>query len=219
MDKTDLEAAAAYGDNCADFYDQIYSRADPRMIDVLVSLSNRGPVLELGIGTGRVALPMLARGIAVSGIEASPKMIAKLRVKPGAGNLLVTHGNCADSLVQGPFTLVYSLVSTFCLLSFEEQQRCFDSVTKVLGTEGVLLLENFAPSRSSCSSGPDWFKQLVRTAEGTREYASRVSYASPAMLDEMAKTAGLKLSERWADWSQRPYTSSDSQHISLYQVM
>jgi SAM-dependent methyltransferase len=218
MDKTDLETAAAYGDNCAEFYDQIYSRADPRMIDVLVFLSKKGPVLELGIGTGRVALPLLARGVTVSGIEASSKMIAKLKVKPGAGNLLVTQGNCADSLVQGPFTLVYSLVSTFCLLSFEEQQRCFHSVANVLEPDGVLLLENFAPSRPSSSSGPEWFKQLVKTAEGTREYASRVSYASPSMLDEMAITAGLELSERWADWSQRPYTPSDSRHISLYQL-
>jgi SAM-dependent methyltransferase len=216
-DEADPVAPSAYGDNCAEFYDQIYQSVDPQMIDVLVELAREGPVLELGIGTGRVALPLLARGVKISGIEASAAMIAKLRAKPRSSDLRITQGNFADLILPGCFNLIFSLVSTFFLLSSAEQQKCFYSVTEMLGETGLLLLENFSPAGTSANHRPQWFKQLVGTNEGIREYIAHVTYASPRNLDEMALCAGLKLRERWGDWSKKPYTSQDAMHISIYQ--
>lgn len=215
MNRTDLPTPAAYGDNCAEFYDEIYRSIDPRLIDVLVQLADSGAALELGIGTGRAALPIRARGVDVSGIEASPAMLAKLRLKIEADELPVTKGNIADCILDGKFNLVFALVSTFLLLSSEEQQRCFHSVARMLGSRGVFLLENFGPSAARL---PEWSNQLIATTSGVREYKARVSYAAPEQLDEMAACAGLRLRERWGDWSQRPYSPRDSLHISLYEL-
>ena len=220
MYEADPEGAAAYGDNCAEFYDQIYSTADSRLIDTLVRLANGGPVLELGVGTGRVALPLRARGIDVTGIEASQAMLTQLGRKQGADGLNVIRGNFADFDIQGPYRLIFALVSTFYLLrSAEEQQRCFHSVARVLDLNGVLLLENYEPAGEILGAGNiHLFKEQISTRAGPREYRSRICYASPSSLDEMAAIAGLKLRERWGDWSRRPFSSRDALHISLYEL-
>jgi SAM-dependent methyltransferase len=223
MKASDQEDPAAYGDNCAEFYDQIYSNVDHKVVQTLVQLANSGLVLELGIGTARVALLLRAHGVAVSGIEASEAMLQQLSKKAGAEQLPVTKGNFADCQVEGPFSLVYALVSTFYLLpSPQEQQRCFHSVARVLAPDGILLLENYEPSgRPSrlMSSHPVYvFEQQVATVSGPRAYRSRICYASPLQLDEMAAQARLKLRERWADWSRRPYKPRDPMHISIYEL-
>ncbi len=222
MKASDQDNPAAYGDNCAEFYDQIYNNVDRKVIQSLVQLANGGRVLELGIGTGRVALLLVGCGVAVSGIEASQAMLSELGKKAGADQLPVTRGNFADCPIEGPFSLVYALVSTFYLLSStDEQQRCFHSIARVLAPDGVLLLENYEPSgtvHQRTSGNPVYlFEQQVATVSGPRAYRSRICYAAPSQLDEMAAGAGLKLRERWGDWTRRPFKAGDPLHISMYE--
>jgi ubiquinone/menaquinone biosynthesis C-methylase UbiE len=222
MKESEQDHPAAYGENCAEFYDQIYNNVDPKLLQSLVQLANGGRVLELGIGTGRVALSLTAQGVAVSGIEASEAMLQQLSSKAGADQLQVTKGNFAECLVEGYFKLVFALVSTFYLLSSaEEQQRCFHSVARVLAPGGILLLENYEPSGrplQRTSGNPVYlFEQQVATVSGLRSYRSRICYASPSELDVMASRAGLQLIERWGDWVRRPYKPRDPMHISIYE--
>ena len=220
MKEPELDGAADYGDNCAEFYDEIYSTVDPRIIKALTALGNNGRVLELGVGTGRVALPLTAAGVDVSGIEASAAMLNRLRAKAGADDLLVSRGNFAQCEIEGRFSLVYSLVSTFFLLaSAEEQQQCFSSVARVLDERGVFLLENYeAGLNSNDRVAFHTFSQTVGTSVGLREYRGRICYASPARLDEMASIAGMRLRDRCGDWTRRPYAPNDPLHISLYEL-
>src|SRR5262245_53607061 len=106
-----LGASASYGDNCAEFYDEIYQLPDPRTIAVLAGLTGHGRALDLGIGTGRVALPLRARGVAISGIEASHAMFEQFQRKPMSEEVPVVMGNFADCEIDGPFSLVFALVS------------------------------------------------------------------------------------------------------------
>ena len=155
MQSHNAESAAQYGESCVEFYDELYRDNDPNLIRTLCELSLGGRVLELGIGTGRIALPLAARGIDVSGIESSPSMLAKLRSKPGGSRLHIVQGNFADSEIEGQFSLVFSLVSTFFLLrSHEEQQRCFYRVASLLSDRGLFVLENFEPLGAMPIAGP-----------------------------------------------------------------
>lgn len=218
------EYAAQYGESCVEFYDEVYRDVDPNLINRLCEMSVGGRVLELGIGTGRIALPLAARGVDVSGIEGSPSMVARLRGKPGGSRLQVVQGNFVDGEVEGPFSLVFALVSTFFLLrSNEEQQRCFNTVSRLLSDGGLFVLENFEPlgARPVADHGPInqqvfLAEQVVDTLNGPRKYRVRLCYATPGQLDEMARNAGLRLQERWSNWQRKPYTPSHHMHVSAY---
>src|ERR1041385_8366757 len=113
-----------YGEQCADVYDQWFGAYDDATVDMLAQLAQSGRALELGIGTGLIALPLAARGIEVHGIDASPAMVARLRAKPGGELIPVTMGNFADTAVAGEFSLVYIVYNTlFALLTQSEQVR------------------------------------------------------------------------------------------------
>lgn len=228
MQSKNVEFAAQYGESCAEFYDQLYRHVDPNLITRLCELSAGGRVLELGIGTGRIALPLAARGVDVSGIESSPSMIARLRDKPGGSRLQIVFGNFADGEIEGTFSLVFALVSTFFLLhSHEEQQRCFNAVSKLLSNHGFFVLENFEPVGAvpvaealtdNCKLNQHVYltELVVETLEGPREYRARLCYATPQQLDEMARKAGLRLQGRWSNWHRKPFTSGDHMHVSVY---
>jgi SAM-dependent methyltransferase len=224
MHSQNAEFAAQYGESCVEFYDQLYREVAPNLIDRLCELSAAGRVLELGIGTGRIALPLAARGVDVRGIEGSPSMIERLRGKPGGSELQVVLGNFADGEIEGPFSLIFSLVSTFFLLrSKEEQQRCFERVARLLGDGGLFVLENFEPlgAKPLADNGPlnqqiYLAEHSVETLNGPREYRVRLCCAKPQQLDEMARKAGLRLRERWSNWQRKPYTPSDHSNISVY---
>src|SRR5580698_6138505 len=136
---------AFYGDRWAAVYDDHYGHMDPgRAVEFLAGLAGGGRVLELAIGTGRIALPLAARGITVEGIDASAAMVARLRAKPGGTSIPVTMGDMAGVPADGPFSLVYLVFNTvFGLLTQARQKECFRSVARVLGPGGVFVIECF----------------------------------------------------------------------------
>jgi SAM-dependent methyltransferase len=222
MNQDPPEYATRYGDNCADFYDEIYGPVEPNVVATLDRLANGGRVLELGIATGRVALPLASRGVDVHGVEASSAMLAKLQEKPGAANLPVVQANFVDFNLEGSFSLIFVLVSTFFLLpSREEQQQCFHTIARMLSKQGVFLIESYEPIGATPDGGADQemsiAQQVVKTRNGPREYRVHMCYAPPAELDEMAYRADLRLRERWSNWRRRPYEKGSPMSISLYQ--
>jgi SAM-dependent methyltransferase len=147
-----------FGKLNAEFYDISYDNppeaATLEAVEVLAELAGRGTVLELAIGTGRVALPLAARGLSVRGIDASPEMIAKLRQKPGAEAIPVSIGNLADVAVKGTFDLIFLVFNTlFNLTSQSEQVRCFQNVAKHLTPHGVFVIEAFVPDVARFTDG------------------------------------------------------------------
>ncbi|MBA3715541.1 MAG: class I SAM-dependent methyltransferase [Pyrinomonadaceae bacterium] len=235
--------AATYGERCADVYDNWHGAYDEAAIKMLVELACGGPALELGIGTGRIALPLMACGIKVHGIDTSPAMVARLRAKPGGDHIPVTVGSFADIGVVGKFSLIFVVFNTlFLLLSQEEQVRCFYSVARHLATDGVFLIEAFVPDVTRYSGGQankvtavttdqitldmsrhDPVQQrvtgqkIVITDGGIRLYPIQIRYAWPSELDLMAQLAGLRLRHRWGGWQREPFTSESVKHVSIYE--
>ena len=143
-----------YGASFADVYDDWYAEPSPsttaQTVATLAALAGSGPVLELGVGTGRLAIPLAARGIGVWGIDSSPEMLAVLATKPGAAAVHVQCGNMAGELPAGPFARVFIAFNTFFnLLTDDAQQRCFDRVQRVLATDGVFAVETFVADDES----------------------------------------------------------------------
>ncbi len=236
---------ATYGDKIADVYDELYGDASPAAIETLASLAGtNGRSLELGIGTGRLALPLAARGIEIHGIDSSPLMIEKLRAKRGGERLPVTVDDFANvnSVPGGPFDLVFCAFNTFfALLTQEDQVRCFRGVSSVLTRQGTFAVEAFVPDLSRFTrhqpvlvgavdeddvqieaSHHDLGKQrvtsrIVRIRNGNvRVYPIEIRYAWPSELDLMAQLAGMHLTSRWADWDRRPFRADSGSHVSLY---
>jgi len=235
---------AFYGDRWADVYDEHHGWLDPAAaVEFLAGLAGDGPVLELAIGTGRVALPLAGRGVAVEGVDASEAMVARLRAKPGGDAIPVVIGDMAEVPVNGQFRLVYLIFNTlFGLLTQARQAECFTSVARVLGPAGVFVIECFVPDLARFDRG-----QRVRAREVTEDSATievsrhdavlqRVNsqivtldgqgvtlrpvalrYAWPGELDLMAGAAGLRLAGRYGDWDRRPFDSLSAKHISVYQ--
>jgi SAM-dependent methyltransferase len=154
-----------YGERVAGVYDDWFSDYDPSAIDMLAELAGGGKALELGIGTGRIALPLSDRGIEVHGIDAAPSMISRLRSKPGAERLTVTQGNFAEVLVQPEFALVYIVFNTlFALPSQEAQVQCFRNVAAHLSDDGCFLVEAFVPDLTRFTSNQvNWATKVTRT--------------------------------------------------------
>lgn len=234
--------AAAYGEHIADVYDQWHGALDEAVIDTLHELARDRPVLELGIGTGRFAIPLAKRGLPVQGIDASPAMVAKLREKPGGSAIPVTIGNFADVGVPGPFSLVFVAFNTFFALTTQEDQlRCFQNVAARLLPNGVFVIEAFVPDLTRFSGNQTFrttsvgegevrleattydpvtqrvrSEHIVLTEQGVRLIPVRIRLAWPAELDLMAKLAGLSLVHRWGGWERSPFSANSKIHISVY---
>jgi SAM-dependent methyltransferase len=235
---------ATYGDRIADVYDLLYppGRDAEDAAGLLATLAGSGRALELGIGTGRVALPLSARGVDVQGIDASAAMAARLRAKPGGEEIPVTIGDFAGVPAEGRFELVFVAFNTFfVLMSQEAQVECFRAVAHHLAPGGAFVIEAFVPDparydrgqRTSTSLlGDDWIvlestvhdaaAQRVRSvhvfisAHETRLYPVELRYAWPSELDLMARLAGLRLEHRWAGWRREEFTESSAGHVSVY---
>lgn len=227
----------------ANVYDQWYANYEAAMIEALAELTRGVPTLELGIGTGRVALPLQEKGIAVHGIDISPAMIEKLRSKPGGDKIQVTMGNFADVAVDGQFTLIYVVFNTFFgLLTQADQIRCIENVAKRLEPDGSFVVEAFMPDLSRftaqqafrvVSMGENEVRldaaqidpvaqqitnqHITLTERGVQLYPVKMRYVWPAELDLMARLAGLQIRERWGNWDKSPFENHSGKHISIYE--
>src|SRR5215203_16034 len=235
----DDKVEETYNRRCADVYDQWFGYFDEAAVDVLEGVAGGGRALELGIGTGPMALPLAARGVEVLGIDASPEMLAVLRAKPGGESLPVTLGDMADANVKGQFALVYVVYNTlFALQTQEEQVRCFRNVAARLTPGGTFVVEAFVPDLAQLSAGQGVrllhmtddrvgirvfqhdpvgqkmkSRQVVFNEGGTRVFPVEVRYAWPSELDLMARLAGLRLRARWGDWRRGPFDAKSEKHV------
>ena len=225
-------------------YDDLAQRGDEEAaVAFLHGMAGSGRALELGIGTGRLALPLAARGVVVDGIDLSEPMVARLRAKPGGDRLDVTIGDFADVGVSGRYRLVYvAFNSFFNLLSQDEQVRCFENVAAHLTDDGAFVIEAFVPTflvrlehdQYVHAEGikvdgvrldvlrHDGATQMIEenhvslSAAGLHFNPVVQRYAWPAELDLMARIAGLRLGERWSGWSREPFTLTSDVHVSVY---
>ncbi|HSM55827.1 MAG TPA: class I SAM-dependent methyltransferase [Candidatus Sulfomarinibacteraceae bacterium] len=231
-----------YGRHIAGVYDEFYSDVSTEMIDRLKELVDDGRALELGIGTGRVALPLQERGVDVAGIDASSEMVEQLRQKPGGDQIAVHIGSFTEIPLDERFDLIYVVFNTiFALLTQEEQLQCFQSVSQRLTDDGVFLVEAFVPDLCRYDRGQrvsavnieedavqldvsrlDPVRQqvtsqhVVYSTEGTQLYPVKLRYIWPSEMDLMARLAGLERRHRWGSWTKEAMTAKSEKHISVY---
>jgi SAM-dependent methyltransferase len=232
-----------YGERVADVYDEWYRLPDEEAeCALLTELAGGGPALELGIGTGRIALPLAANGIEVHGIDSSPAMVERMRAKPGGDRIAVTVGNMADVPVDGDFALIFVVFNTFFMLRPQsEQVRCFRNVAAHLQPGGRFLLHAFVPDTSRIERGQDVSireaeldrvrldattydstsqqlntTQMRFTEDGIRLVHSKLRFAYPPELDLMAQLAGLELEDRWGSFTRAPYGPDSAFAVSVY---
>ncbi len=236
--------ASTYGDAIADRYDSWFSEVEPSMIDRLGELAAGGKALELGIGTGRVALPLRERGVEVHGIDASRAMVRRLREKKGGSEIPVSIGTFSSFETEERFDLVFVVFNTFfVLLSQQQQLDCFESVSRALAPQGRFVIEAFVPDPGRFEGGQsvravhvsanqtriesslhDRATQTVSTQlldlgeQGVRLRPVKLRYAWPAEIDLMARLHGMRLVDRWGGWRGEPYTSDSSVHVSVYRL-
>ena len=238
------EPAMSFGEDVAATYDDEEVRGDEDdTVVFLARLAGNGPVLELAIGTGRIGLPLAARGVPVAGIEISPAMAARLRAKPGGDDIAVTMGDFADVAVPGTYRLAYVVYNTFFnLLTQDDQVRCFENVAAHLTDDGAFVIEAFVPAflyrlrndqyvdAEAIEVGEvrldvgrhDPVGQLLDeshvslSSAGVRVFPIVTRYAWPCELDLMARIAGLRLADRWAGWNEEPFTAASERHVSVY---
>jgi SAM-dependent methyltransferase len=224
--------AARYDESAADMFDPAV--VGPT-VDFLADLAGDGPALELGIGTGRIALPLAERGVRVHGIDLSDAMVAKLRAKPGAERIEVAIGDFASTRVDGAFSLAYLVFNTINNLTTQDAQvACFENVAAHLAPGGCFVIEVGVPA-----ARPLRVFDLSDTHVGVDEYDAatqrlvshhfslvdgrweRLSIpfrsVSPAELDLMARLAGMTLRERWGDWDRARFTSESRKHVSVWE--
>jgi SAM-dependent methyltransferase len=232
-----------YGERVAGIYDDWYTDYEHAMIEVLEQLAQGGRALELGIGTGRIALPLQAKGVPVDGIDASSAMIAKLRSKPGGDKIQVTLGNFADVAVDGQYALIYVVFNTFfALLTQAEQIRCIANAARRLEPGGHFVVEAFMPDLSRfrgqqslrvVSIGDNEVRldaskidpiaqqitsqHIMLTASGLQLYPVKIRYVWPTELDLMSRLAGFQLKQRWGDWNKSAFEVDSGKHISIYE--
>lgn len=234
---------ATFGELNAEDYDALHDPGTTEDAVALISeVAGDAPILELAVGTGRIALPLAAKGHDVSGVEGSPEMVAKLRDKPGGADLHVVVGDMADVPIEGPFGHVFLVFNTlFNLTSQEAQVRCFRNVAERLEPGGSFLIETFVPDLSGFEGGQRlrtlrldmesvWleaathdpvaqlleFQRIRITPEGTRLVPLPMRYAWPAEIDLMARLAGLTLENRWGGFRREPFNAESGMHVSLY---
>ena len=236
--------ATTYGQSIADVYDDWHPGPKPEQLELLCHLAGDGPVLELGIGTGRLALPLASRGLQVHGIDASAAMLAKLQSKPGGEQVAVTVGDFADFDLVQRFSLVFVVFNTLFVLPDQEAQlACFGAVSRHLLPGGRFLVEAFVPdpgrfdrgqrlsvvqvgvdevrlecSRHDAGTQSVITQHVVLGGGQTTLYPVQIRYAWPSELDLMAKLAGLGLESRWDGWDRQPYTSSSFTTISVWKT-
>jgi SAM-dependent methyltransferase len=230
--------AARYDESSAEMFEP--SVVDPA-VDFLAGLAGDGDALELGIGTGRIALPLTRRGVRVKGIDLSEAMVARLRAKPDGEGIEVEIGDFATTRVEGTFTLAYLVFNTIMnLRTQDEQVACFQNVAAHLDPGGCFVIEVgipglqrlppreiFQPFRVSATRLG--FDEYDVAAQGLISHHYSVvddklevnstpfRYVWPSELDLMARIAGMTLRERWSGWRREPFTSESTKHVSVWE--
>jgi SAM-dependent methyltransferase len=218
---------------------------EPAVLDpavrFLAELAGTGAALELGIGTGRVAIPLSRRGVRVHGIELSPDMVAELRSKPGSEDIGVTVGDFATTTVGGRFRLAYLVRNTIMNLTTQDEQvACFQNVAAQLEPGGCFVIEVGVPGLQRLPpgetvraftvtpthlgfdeydvAGQGLISHHYWVVEGQLEtFSAPFRYVWPSELDLMARLAGMVLRERWSDWDRAPFTSDSTSHVSVWE--
>jgi SAM-dependent methyltransferase len=230
--------AEGYDEGSADMFEPAV--VDPA-VDFLADLAGGGAALELGIGTGRIALPLAQRGVSVHGIDLSEAMVAKLRAKPGADDIGVTIGDFATTTVERRFSLAYLVFNTIGNLTTQDEQvACFQNVAAHLEPGGCFVIEVGVPRLrllppgetvrafdvSPTHLGFDEYDVVSQglvshhysVVEGKLETNSLpLRYVWPSELDLMARLAGMTLRERWGGWQREPFTSDSAKHVSVWE--
>ena len=234
----DERVAARYDESSAEMFSA--EAVDPT-VDFLAGLAGDGPALEFAVGTGRIALPLSRRGVAVHGIDMSKAMVARMRAKPGGEDIGVTIGDFSTTTVDGPFTLVYLVFNTISNLTTQAAQvACFRNAAAHLQPGGCFVIEVSIPDLQRLPPGETIHPfHVSETRWGFDEYdianqrmtshhfeivdgrAERFAvpfrYAFPAEYDLMAELAGMRLRERWAGWDREPFTSESRSHVSVWE--
>jgi SAM-dependent methyltransferase len=236
-----------WGREIAEVYDVTYSAmsrpsvVEP-IVDVLASLAGDGRALEFAIGTGRVALPLSARGVPVHGIELSPHMVEQLQAKPGADAVPVTIGDMASTRVGGTFGLVYLVANTIMNVTTQDEQLAvFANAAAHLEPGGVFVVEVIVPQLRSVPRGEigrifrldadhigiETFDDLVGQIASSHHWievggrlihhAAPYRYVWPSELELMAKLAGFRLAERWGGWDMAPFTSDSTSQVAVFE--
>lgn len=236
--------SAAYGDDWAEVYDTLYDDRDDAagLVGFIRQWANPSSVLELGVGTGRLALPLSAAGLQVIGVDASQAMLQRLRTKPGAELVDARLGDMCEPPADGPFGCVLIAFSTLFLLPDQAaQRRCLRAAASRLAPGGALIVEGFVPDPDRWNKGhslhvEQWLPdrviltagrldpvmqsietiRIAHTAEGTRVIPNRLRYVLPAELDLLAEHVGLCLAGRYADLTGSPLPDRPSTAVSVY---
>jgi SAM-dependent methyltransferase len=239
----DFDPATSFGPEVAEHYDSDEARGDEDdTVAFLAGLAGEGDGLEFAIGTGRIALPLIAAGVNVDGIELSPDMVDRMREKPGGDVVDVSMGDMSKVQMGRTYGLVYLVYNTIGnLLTQDEQVRCFENAARHLTRDGVFVLECRIPV---APTWPDRQRVSVEGVELDRVALDVCSYdpvtqildnnhlrlrpngiefgpirlrlAYPAEFDLMARLAGLRLRERWGGWNGEPFTADSWRHVSVY---
>lgn len=242
--------ASTYGERFADVYDEWYGEMSDvaATVEAVVALAGGGPVLELGVGTGRLAVPLAGRDLEVHGIDASPAMLERLAAKAAAAGVAVhAHlGDFADVDVDQPggFAVVLVAFNTlFNLADADAQRRCLAGVARQLRRDGRLVVEAFVPEPEAAPRGGAVTPTVIEadrvvlhvtqsdpdaqtvvgsvvsiTEAGIRLRPWRIRWATPHELDAMAADAGLERVDRWGDWDRRPFDADSPRHVTVYRT-
>jgi len=243
---SDTQRQAQLWDIWADQYDAWHADNSPESaVEFLLSKANTGRILELGIGTGRVALGIAQRGRPVEGIDVSEAMLAKLTAKVGKLPVVAKHGDMAEIGIDGPFDLIYCASSSFFHLTDQQRQvECFRSVSARLSSTGHFVIEAFIPSSELLTPArsitlrdltPDtlrlsatvtdrlaqrvYFQEVVMRTTGIEFLPVEERFCWPSELDLMAQLAGMELSERYSNYTKDPLTHKSPQHVSVYRKL
>jgi SAM-dependent methyltransferase len=232
--------AARYDESSAEMFEP--SAVDP-VVDFIADLAGDGGALELGIGTGRIALPLAQRGVRVHGIDLSEAMVAKLRAKPRAEEIGVTIGDFATTSVPGAFSVAYLVFNTIMNLTTQDAQvACFQNVAAHLEPGGCFVIEVGVPSLQRLPPGETvrafdvspthlGFDEFDVASQGLISHHYSIvdgeldvvsmpfRYVWPSELDLMARIAGMTLRERWSGWRREPFTSESTKHVSVWEKL
>jgi SAM-dependent methyltransferase len=235
-----------FGERVAARFDERYAdQADPEVVEPMVAfladLAADGGALELGVGTGRIALPLSARGVRVHGVDLSEAMVARLRAKPGAERIGVTIGDFATATVEGTFALAYLVANTIMNLTTQDEQvACFQNAAAHLEPGGCFVIEVLVPGLRRLPPGERFQPfDVSPTHLGFDEYdvarqglvshhywiddgtvqvlSPPFRYVWPSELDLMARLAGMTLRERSGGWKREPFRSDDTKHVSVWE--